>query len=136
MEYTMKEYKDILKPQAKAIEEFIKNEIQPYLTKEIEIPFGNIVHRGRYNEVKEHEFTLYVRKDKVFGKIGGLTVYFDIPEYFKNTCCCIDIYNDYRYGGSFIYNLCLRWQSIKHKLLSEIDSQKRSRDMVLKEFTI
>ena len=136
MEYTKREYEENLKPNAKAIEEFIAREIQPYLTNEIEIPFGDIVRRGRYNEIREHEFTLYVRKDKVFGKIGGLTIYFDIPSYLKGVCGCIDIYNDWGYGGRFIYNLCLRWEAIKFKLLGEVDTQKRRRDAVFKEFKI
>ena len=66
MLYTRQEYKEKLIPQGKAIEEFIKKEIQPYLVKEVEIPFGDIVRRGRYNEIREHEFKLYIRKDKIF----------------------------------------------------------------------
>ena len=136
MEFTRKEYKEVLIPQGKSIEEFIKNEIQPHITKEIEIPFGDIVCRGRYGEIKEHEFTLYVRKDRIFGSIGGLTIYFDFPKYLTGSCGSVDIYDNYAYGGKFIYNLCLDWQSIKLRLLRDIDSQKRNRDAVLKQFTV
>lgn len=136
MEYTRKEYEEILKPNGKAIEEFIRTEIQPYLMTDIEIPFGNIVHRGRCEEIKEQEFTLFVRNDKVFGRIGGLVVYFDMPDYLKGSCGSIDIYNDYGWGGNFLYNLCLNWQTIKAKLNKAVESQKNRRNTALNEFVL
>lgn len=136
MMYTREEYKEKLIPNAKAIEDFIKKEITPYLTENIKIPFGEIVRRGRYNEIKENKHTLFVRKDSILGHTGGLTIYFDIPSYLKNTCGCIDIWNDYGYGGEFIYDLCLEWSHIKFKLLSEVKSQKAKRNAVLNDFVV
>lgn len=137
MLFTKQEYETILKEQGKSIEQYIQTEIQPYMVEEIEIPFGDIVHRGRYDEIKEHEFTLYVRKDEIYGRCGGLTIYFDLPEYFKGTCGCIDVYNDFGHGGSFLYNLCLNWKRvIKPTLFTQIDAQKRSREAVLKNFEV
>lgn len=136
MEFTKKEYEEILTQRAKAIEQFIKTEIQPHITKEFKISFGDIVHRGRYNEIKEHEFTLYIRNDEIFGMIGGLAIYFNMPEYLKGCCGCIDIYNHYSYGGRFIYYLCLNWQHIKAEMLAEMNKQKQNKNAVFDEFTI
>ena len=136
MEYTEKEYEEILKPNAKAIEEFIIKKIQPNLTKGIEIPFGDIVYRGRFGDIKENKFILYVEKDKIFGACGGLTIYFNIPNYSKESYYRIDIYNDWYLGGEFIYNLCSEWKTIKSKMLEITDMQKQKRNKVLKNFEI
>ena len=136
MMYTREEYQNKLIPNAKAIEDFIKKEIQSCMVEEIKIPFGEMVCRGRYNEIRETKHCLYVRKDDIFGRTGGLTIYFDIPEYFKNTCGCIDVWNDYGYGGEFIYDLCLEWNRIKFKLLNAVESQNANRNKVLIDFIV
>ena len=136
MKFTRKEYVERLIPQGKSIEEFIKKEIQPYLFEEVVINFGDIVRRGRYNEIKEHEFSLYVRNDSIVGTCGGLSLLFKMEDYQKGVCGWVDIYNDYSYGGDFIYELCLNWQSIKRELLNNINSQKASRNNVFNNFRI
>lgn len=136
MKYTEKEYEEILKPNAKAIEEFIIKEIQPNLIEGIEIPFGDIVYRGRCGEIREKKYMLYVEKDKMFGRCGGLTIYFNIPNRLKEAYFCIDIYNDWYCGGEFIYSLCSEWKTIKSKLLEITNMQKQNRDKVLKMFEV
>lgn len=136
MMYTREDYKNKLIPNAKAIEDFIKKEIQPYLVENIKIPFGDIVRRGRHSEIRENKHCLYVQKDRVFGNTGGLTIYFDIPDYLKSTCGCIDVWNDWGYGGEFIYDLCLEWNSIKFKLLNAVENQNANRNKVLNDFVV
>ena len=136
MMYTREDYKNKLIPNAKAIEDFIKKEIQQNLVEEIKISFGEIVHRGRYNEIRGSKHCLYVHKDRIFGNTGGLTIYFDIPKYLKNTCGCIDVWNDCGYGGEFIYDLCLEWNHIKFKLLNAVEIQNANRKKVLNDFVV
>lgn len=136
MMFTREEYNNKLKKNGKAIAEFIKTEIQPYLSEDVKIKFGDIVTRGRYSEIREHKFKLIVQRGKIFGNCGGLTIYFDIPEYLKHTCGCIDIYNDYSYGGEFIYDLCLEWYRIKTELINEVKRQNKNRNAVLNDFVV
>lgn len=136
MMYTKEEYENTLIPNGRAIENFIKTEIQPFLAKDVKINFGDIVRRGRYSEIRENKFTLYVSKERIHGACGGLSMHFDIPYYLKNSTGSIDIWNSCGYGGEFLYDLCHEWQSIKSQLLREVESQKASRDSVLKNFTV
>ena len=136
MEYTREEYIGKLIPQGRKIEEFIRNEVQPYLTKEIEIGFGDVVHRGRFSEITEHEFSIYVRKDEIVGTCGGLSILFNIKEYQRGICGWIDVWNDYSYGGKVLFELCLNWQTIKRKLLADVCNQTEKRRNVLENFQI
>ena len=136
MMYTEEEYKNTLIPNGRAIENFIKTEIQPFLAKDVKIHFGDIVRRGRCSEIRENKFTLYVSKERIRGTCGGLSMHFDIPCYLKGKTGSIDIWDSYGYGGEFLYDLCHEWQSIKSQLLREVKSQKASRDSVLKNFTV
>ena len=136
MKFTKKEYDSILKERAKEIETYIESEIQPYITEEIKIDFGDYVRRGRYGEVKEREFTLIIRKDCIFGNCGGLVLYFKIPYYMKNCCGSIDIYDDWTYGGRFIYDLCSNWQSVKGSIITMVKCQKIKKERVFDKFKI
>lgn len=136
MMYTREEYKNTLIPNAKAIDDFIKKEIQNCMVEEIKIPFGGIVRRGRCNEIRESKHYLYVRKNEIFGRTGGLTIYFNIPEYLKHTCGCIDVWNDCGYGGEYIYDMCLEWNHIKVQLLKAVESQNANRNKVLNNFVV
>lgn len=136
MEFTKKEYKEILIPNGKKIEEFIKSEIQPYLTGTITVCFGETVERGRYNELKEKEFCLWVRRDEIGGNCGGLTLLFALDDYQKRMTGYIDIYDSYGYGGKFIYELCADWTRIKRILLNAVNEQQTKRKQVLENFKI
>ena len=136
MEFTKQEYREQLIPNGRMIEEYIKEEIMPNITENITIDFGDIVQRGRYNEIKEHEFSIHVHKDNVSGSCGGLTILFDIKDWQKGVCGYIDVWNNYGYGGEFLFNLCLHWSRIKREMLNSIDRQKSKRQAVLKDFTV
>ena len=136
MRFTREEYTEKLIPQGKKIEEFVKNEVQPYLTEEIKVSFGEIVERGRYNEIREHQFSIYVSKNELVGTCGGLSILFDMRDDQKGVCGLIDVWDNYGHGGEFLFELCLNWQTIKRKLLNGVEDQKKKRSEVFDNFQV
>lgn len=121
----------------RAMEMYIKTEIMPCLKDEIEVAFGDIVSRGRYGEIREKDYTLYVRKDKVWCRQGGLGIMFDIEDYQRGVCGWIDLW-DKKDGWALdcLYNLSLHWSDIKAKLNNYVRNQKSKDTAVFDDFAI
>ena len=133
MLFTKEEYKTKLIPQGKMIEEFIRTQIMPNLHQEIKVEFGEIIERGRFDKIVEPEFKICVYKDTIFGRSGGVAIYFD-DQPFSSTY--VNTYKDFGFGGNFLYYLCLEWNRIKGELLKATEKERTSRAAVFENFQV
>lgn len=121
---TEKEYFNA-KENVKQIENYIKQEILPYINGTLEIPFGQETNRFG----KKH-LILYVGNNygnqSIVGYSGHLEISFD-ENYEPYECGRgVCIYNSQGYGGNFCYELIKDWQIIKNKLLDfKMTQQKK-----------
>jgi hypothetical protein len=132
-----KEQVEKLHNNGRAMEVYIKTEIMPYLKDEVKVDFGDMVTRGRYGEIKEKNYKLYVSKDEVWCKQGGLGIMFDIKDYQRGVCGWIDLWSkEDGWALDCLYNLSLNWASIKAKLNDYVKEQKAKDDAVFNDFMI
>lgn len=126
MLYTNEEI-TMLKTNTKQIEEYLRGLI-PNVRENISVPFGKIVTRGRYGEVREPNFELIVTKDGVWGWAGCLRYEFDESK-VRNGRTYVYAHPDY------MEELTANWFNIKCHINTAIQQQE-SRISAIKNFQL
>ena len=132
---TREEYEEV-KAKVKQIEQFIREDILPYIEGCYEIPFGYEKTRSGKSHLR---FYVYDYGTGMHGYSGSLWMSFD--ENYKPSECGggVSIYNSWNYGGNFGYQLISDWQRIKNKLLDLKVKKARElseRKSVLQSFVV
>lgn len=95
--------------------------LQPQICDTITVDFGEL---KSYRFETERECHIYVDRDEIRGRIGGLQINFERES--SSSSSSADVYNWLQYTWQLIEN----WQYIKRKLLEEIEKRKAIIEMI------
>lgn len=129
MTYTREEI-EVIKNNIKMIENYCKTEIAPLIDDNyVIVDFSEIQYRRNGTSFKKSYFFEVKKDGTATFTSGGLHIVID--ENYKRTEFSVNAYECWNY----MEDLFIRWQTVKTKLLNEIQNKKRMKSAVLK-FTI
>lgn len=127
MTFTMQEH-ELMVTNTKRIEEYIRS-VMPRLREGFTIGFGEMVHRGRCNEIYEHNYELHIDKKYLCGHIGGLGVQFAESGDRNFT---VYLYSDRAYSDGYMSSLIKEWATIKAKIMEYVAKQNDTVNAIYK----
>lgn len=105
-----------------AIKAYIEREIQPNITGDITVDFGEM--KTYYRGDREREFHLYVRNNSISGRSGGLGLSFDKDDERSSLSSTVYEWIDYAVA------LIREWHNIKAILLTAVANENETRNMI------
>ena len=122
MKYTQAE-REKIHANLDAIKDYIKREIQPHISSQITVDFGQMKDYYPYGE-REREFHLYVSPNNISGRSGGLGLEFD--KEYKSSSLSSTVYNHLDYA----VRLLKEWYSIKATLIAAVKNEAETRNVI------
>ena len=120
MKYTQAE-KERIYANLDAIKAYIEREIQPRITSQVTVDFGETKSYADWS--REKEFHIYVYPEGIRGRIGGLGISFE-----KNPA---DKYEPTAYKHlDFAVGLIREWQSVKAILITAVQNEAETRNAI------
>lgn len=105
-----------------AIKAYIEREIQPKITSEVKVDFGQM--KTYYHGDREKEFHLYVSPRNISGRIGGLGLNFERTPTSSSYGATAYQHLDYVVG------LLQEWHSIKATLHTAVQKEAETRNVI------
>jgi hypothetical protein len=121
MKYTQAE-KEKIHANLDAIKAYIEREIQPNITGDITVDFGEM--KTYYHGDREREFHLYVRPNRISGRSGGLGLEFEREYKSQSLVSTVYAHMDYAIA------LLKEWHNIKATLHTAVAHENETRNMI------
>ena len=121
MKYTQAE-KEKICANLDAIKSYIERNVQPNITGDITVDFGEM--KTYCNGDREKEFHLYVRPNRISGRIGGLGLEFERE--YKSSSLTSTVYAHMDYAIA----LLREWHNIKATLHTAVQYENETRNLI------